>query len=235
MVEDLDHLLAGDHLLDIAVDGTQGLLLADEVTGGFGGQDLGHIDNEGHGKGHDDGQDPGGVNEVYEDHDQSHQGGNALGKALGQYLAKGIDVAGIAGHDVTGGMAVEIPQGQPLHLGEQIVPDGLLHALGDAYHQIIIEEGAQNAQAEHTGQLDEIAKQGRKVCGAALHHGQNIVVYQRTQRPAALGLGHGGQQNAHQHKDQGGGVFFQIAQQTQKGLLGVAGFAAVAAHSYRRH
>ncbi len=46
VVEDLDHLLAGDHLLDIAVDRAQSPLLAIKEARGLARQNLGDIDDQ---------------------------------------------------------------------------------------------------------------------------------------------------------------------------------------------
>ena len=71
VIKDLDHLLTGDHFLDIAVYRTQGFLLADEVLAGLfcqGGGDKHHRKDGDHG---DEGHNPGGRDHGDQDHHQS--------------------------------------------------------------------------------------------------------------------------------------------------------------------
>ena len=58
MGEDLDHLLAVDHFLYVAVQRAQRLLLADKVFGGFARHLHGDEDDAGDGEEHYDGQHP---------------------------------------------------------------------------------------------------------------------------------------------------------------------------------
>mgnify|MGYP002595955046 CR=1 FL=1 len=58
---------------------------------------------------------------------------------------------------------------------------------------------------------------------------------QSVQGAAAGGLGDGVGDDAQQHHAQSGKIGLHVAQQPQQGLSGVLGFAAVAAHSDRRH
>ena len=146
------------------------------------------------------------------------------------HLPQGIDIAGVTGHDVAGGVAVKVAQGQTLHFGKQVIPNGLLHALGHAHHQVVKQEGAHNAEAENAGKLQKVGFQGAKVRGAAGHHGQDIVVHQRSQRPAALSLGHGGGNDTDEDEDQQRNIIFHVAEQTNQGLHRVRRFAAIAAH-----
>ena len=138
VVEDFYYPLAVNHFLNIAIHRTQGLLLTDEVFSGLASQIFGGEDNQGDGKQHDNEQQPTGINEVPGNHHQGNQRGGALGNGLAYHLAQGIHVAGVAGHNVAGGVGIEIAQGQALHLYEHLVPDGLLGALADAHHQIVI-------------------------------------------------------------------------------------------------
>ena len=230
VVEDLDHLLAGDHLLDITVDRAQGTLLANKEARGLACQNLGDIDDQSHREEHDNGQDPGGIDQVPQHDYQGNRGGHTLGDGLGDHLPQGIDIAGVAGHDVTGGMAVEVAQRQALHLGEQIVTNGLLHTLGHAYHQVVEEEGAHNAEGEDAGQLHKVGFQSAEIRRAGGHHGQDIFVNQRSQGTAALSLGHRGGNDAEEDEYQQRGIVFHIAEQTQEGFSGVCRLAAIAAH-----
>ena len=235
MVEDFHHPLAVDHLFNIAVHRTQGLLLTDEVSSGLASQIFGGEDNQGDGKQHNNEQQPTGIDKVPGNHHQGNQRGGALGNGLAYHLAQGVHVAGVAGHNVAGGVGIEIAQGQTLHLYEHLVPDGLLGALADAHHQIVIQERAEDAHCEDSRHFQQKLANGAKVCGAGGYHGQDIRIHQCAQAAAALGLGNGGEEDTHQHDYQNRKVLTHIAQQTQQRLLRVLCHAAIAAHFHRGH
>ena len=233
--EDLDHLLAVDHFLHVAVQHTERLLLADKVSGGLPCHLHGDEDDAGDGKEHHDGQQPGGLEHSHKDHHNGHQRGGALGNGLGDHLPQSIDVAGVAGHDVTCGVGVKIPQRKGLHMGEHFVPDVLLGSLADLDHQEHKQEGRNHAHGKDAGKLAEIPEQGCKIRGAVLNHRQDIAVHQGAEGAAAGGLGDGVGDDAQQHHAQSGKIGLHVAKQPQEGFPGVFGFAAVAAHSDRRH
>ena len=233
--EDLDHLLTVDHFLYVAVQCAKRLLLADKVFGGFARHLHGDEDDAGNGEEHHDGQHPGGLQHPHKDHHNGHQGGRALGDGLGDHLPQSVNVAGVAGHDVAGGVGVKIPQGKRLHMGEHFVPDVLLGTLADLDHQEHEQEGRDHAHRKDAGKLAEISPQGRKIRRAIPHHRQDIAVHQCAEGAAAGGLGDGVGDDAQQHHAQSGKIGLHVAQQPQQGLPGVLCFAAVAAHSDRRH
>ena len=235
MVENLHHPLTRNHLFNVAVHRTQGLLLADEVLAGLSRQELCDKDNQGNGEEHDDEQHPAGGNQAPGHHEQGNDGGHTLGQGLTHHLAQGVDVAGIAGHDVARGVGVEVPQGQLLHFPEHFVPDGLLGPLGHRHQQIVHEEGTQNTHAKDAGNLKEVGGHRAKILGAGGHHGQDVVIHQGAQAPAAHGLGVGGEEDAQKHDQQHRGVLFQIAQEPQQRLFRAFRHAAVAAHFHRGH
>ena len=235
VVEDFHHPLAVNHFLNVPVHRPQGLLLADEILAGFPGQVLGDVDNQGDGKEHDEKQQPTGVDQAPGHHHQGDDGADALGDGLADHLAQGVGVAGEAGHDVARGGGIEVAQGKPLHFLEHLVPDGFLHPLGHSHQQVVHEKGAHNAHAEDGGNFHHKACHGPKVLGAGGHHGQDVVVHQGAQAPAAHGLGEGGEEDAHQDDQKHRGVLLQIAQQPEHGLFGAFRHAAIAAHFHRRH
>ena len=171
----------------------------------------------------------------HEHHHQRHHRGDRRGDGLGDHLPQGVDVAGVAGHDIACGVGVKIAQRQLLHLGKQLVADGLLNALGHAHHQIALEEGGHHAHHEDAGKLYDKVKQGLEIRAPLRHHGQDEPVNQLAQSRGAGGLGNGVEQDAHQHQGQHACVILQIAQYPQEGILGIFCLAAVAAHFCRRH
>ena len=235
MGEDLHHLLAVDHLLHKAVEGTQRALLADEILGRPLHNEHGHGQNAHDGEDHHNGQHPGGLQHGDKDHRKGDGGADGLGNGLGDHLPQGVDVAGVAGHDVAGGVGVEIAQGQTLHFGEHLIPDGLLGALTDTHHQKLLQKGAHHAHGKDAADFHKEGQQRGEVGASGFHHGQNVIIHQSAQGFAAGGLGDGGAKNTQQNHNQNGDVLLHVAQQPQQHLFGVLGLAAVAAHSYRGH
>ena len=235
MVEDLYDLLTADHFLDVAVDGTQGILLPDKELPGLPGKKFGDKNHGGYGKEHDNGQNPGGIQQVPRNHYQCDGRGNKLGKRLREHLPQCIDVAGIAGHDVAGGVTVEVTDGKPLHFGKQLIPNSLLGTLCYLNTQIVVQECTQNTHYEQTAQFYEESKQGAIVRRTGGYHGQNKFVHQRAQSPAAGSLCNRSRQNADKYQNQNGKIGLQIAKKPQQRLLGRFGFAGKTAGSDRRH
>ena len=228
VVEDLDHLLSGDHFLNIAVDSAQGLLLTHEELACLAGQRLGHEEHAYDGDHAHQRQDPGLDQHGDKQHDQRHHGGNGLGNGLGNHLPQGINVAGVAGHDVTGGVGVKIAQGKGLHFAEHFITDGLLDALGDTNHQIALQEAGEHAGDEHECHFHQEIENGCKIRGAAAHHGQNVIIHQGAQHGGAEGVNQRMDQNAEQNHADDQLIFQQVFQQAKEGLLGIFGFTAVA-------
>ncbi len=235
VVENLHHPLAVDHFLHITVDTAQGLLLADEETGGPAHHELGHEDDARDGEQQHQGQDGRLHEHGDEHHNEGHRRGDALGDGLGDHLPQGIDVAGVAAHDIACGVGIEIPDGKGLHMDEHFIPDGLLGSLGHLDHEPLLEEGGEDTRQEEAGQPDEESDHGSEIRRLLGKHGGDVVVHQGAQGRGAAGHGHGGDDDAHHHHGHGELVFFHIAQQALEGFLGVFGFAAVAAHFHGGH
>ena len=94
---------------------------------------------------------------------------------MGDHLPEGIDVAGVAGHDIAGGIGVEIADGELLHFGEGFIPNLLLDALGDTYHQVALQEAGYNADDEYAGQANQVTQQRAEVGRAGGYHGENEI------------------------------------------------------------
>ena len=235
VVEDLDHLLAVDHLLHIAVQRAQGALLTDEEFACLANDLHSDEQNAGHSEQDHQRQDPGGPDHGDEYHHQGDDGAGALGDGLGDHLPQGVDVTGIAGHNVARSVGIKVTQRKLLHFGKHLVPDDLLRTLADADHQKLMQEGGQHTANKDQSDLDQVLDQRAKVGRTGGHHGQDVIVYQVADVLAAFGLHQGGDHDTQQHHDQSGDVFSHIAQKPQQGLAGILGLAAVAAHSYGWH
>ena len=138
VAEDLDDLLAVHHLLDIAVDPAQILLLGDEEPPGA----LDALDGERHRRGdheqRDDQQRH--VEDNHRGHDahNRHNAGNELRHGLGNHLPHGVDVVGIDAHNIAVGVRVKILDRQFFHMAEQIFSHIMKSSLCNVYHDQIV-------------------------------------------------------------------------------------------------
>ena len=115
-------------------------------------------------------------------------------------MPQGIHVVGVDAHHIAVGVGVKIPDGQGLHVSEQIVADLLLHALGDGDHQAVVGQGAQGAHHIEAGHQEQSVEQAGE---HRVFHGQqrrDIVVDQGAQENGAGHRGHRADQDAYQHQ-----------------------------------
>ena len=148
----------------------------------------------------------------------------------------GIDIGGIPGHDVAGGIGIEIPDGQTLHLGEQLIPDGLLDTLGHAHHEIALEEVGDEAQEENAADFKEERSHGAEILGAGFHHRKNIVIHQLAQGSGTGSHGQSAADDAQKYNAQHHNMALQIGQHPEECLLGIFRFAVIRIESDRwRH
>ena len=235
VAEHLDHTLAGDHFLHIAVDRAQGFLLADEEIGGLSRNGLGQKQQQGYGDQRGGGEDGGGDEHGDHHRDNGHNGGNTLGNGLRDHLPQGVDIVGVAAHQVACGVGVKVADGQGLHMGKQRVPDGLLRTLPYPDHKQAVQEVGDQACQEDAAQPDHIVNQGSKIGILLGQHGGDVVIHQILQGLIAHHTGHGGDEDAHHHQHKTNTVLLHIAQQPQHGFSGILGLAAVTGHFYRGH
>ena len=145
VAEDLDHLLAFHHLLNVGVDGAQVLLLAGKVEGGTPGNAGGDQQHDGdHGQGE---QRQGNVQHqhAHKGGDDGHQGVDDLGNALADELAQGVHIVGVDRHDVAVGVGVEVTDGEGFHVLEQLHAEIAHGALADVDHDAVVAVGTQDA------------------------------------------------------------------------------------------
>jgi len=138
VAEYLDDLLAVDHLLDIAVECADGLLLTNEEVAALSADEFGDEHHHGNGCQHKQRQPEAGVQHGAEHCDHRDNGGEDLRDTLRQHLPQGVGVVGVKTHDVATGVGVEIADGQRLHVGEHLVPNGFEDALRHNDHQAVI-------------------------------------------------------------------------------------------------
>ena len=190
---------------------TQGALLTNEKFAGLAHDGHRHKENAANSDQNHQGEDPGGTHHGNKHHHQGDEGAGGLGDGLADHLPQGINVAGVAAHDIAGGVSVKVAQGQTLHFGEHFITDALLGALADGDHQKLLEEGCQHTNGKNAADLNEVLQQRCVVGAAAFHHGDDVVIHQVAHVLAALGGGKGAGHDAQQHTDQGGDVLLHIA------------------------
>ena len=210
MVKDLDHLLAADHLLDVAVHVAQGGLLGGVVGGAAFGAEP---DVQEHGRvahHHDEGQPP------VED-EQQHQGAGQLdealdghGKAVVQRVGHRVHVVGEVAHDVAVELGVEKPQGQGLDMGEQVPPDVVQHLLGGVDHGLGVAEGGQRAHAAD-------GRGGQHAAGQGVYIPVAHAVDHRADHIGAQQIAQGADRDQHRHRQEQKFVPPHIGQQGLEG------------------
>lgn len=141
VVEDLDHLLAPDHLLDVAVQLAQVLLLVIEIVGALfpavadveehGGVPKNDQETELPVQDEEDGQRPHNLDKTLDDH----------GKAVVEGIGDGVHVVGEAAHGVPVRVGVKVPERQLFHGVEEVPADVIDDLLGGFYHGLAVAEG----------------------------------------------------------------------------------------------
>ena len=225
MVEDLDDLLALDHLLDIAVHLAHSLLLLHKIPPAPSADELHrqHHHKE-HPKG-DAGQD-GTENDHHGDGPQEGQRtGDETSKAVVQGLGDGLNVVGIAAHQLAVGMGIKVFQGQALHLFKEVLPDLRHRVLGHMDHDAGIAIRAHRAgnvhrrhDAQHPGKAGKVP-------------GEDIVVDQGLDEEAAAHGAGGADHQQHRHNAKVQPISAQIPHELADGLFEVLGLLEAASGS----
>ena len=217
MVENLDDLLAFDHLLDITVYRAQRLLLPLEVDTAAAADHLhysAHQGKEGKGDQRQDG--------IEDDHHQhrTHKGqhiGDDAGKAAVEHLRHGVDIVGEPAHEIAGLVAVIVADGQLLQMVKQVLPDGRHRPLGHMHHDAGISERAQGAEGEQAAHQQQHPEQSGEIAG------QDIVVQQRLEHIAGGHTAGGAGDQAHRHQHQRRFIAAHIMHQLFEGALHILG------------
>ena len=221
MAEYLHHFLTVQHLFDKAVHQTQMPLLAHVVFARQFGKVGRHDEHDAGRQQRDDGQ--GGVEQDHRDEggEHRHTGVDDLGNTLAQQLAQGVDVVGVHRHDVAVGVGVKVGDGQGFHAVEQVVPQAAHGALADGDHDAVVAEGRYHTNNKNAGQLHKAGGQTGKIRGAAVQHGQDVVIHQRLGKGGADDGGYRRDQDAEDDQRKGQGVVMQhIAQHPVQHLQG---------------
>ena len=110
-------------------------------------------------------------------------------------------------------MGVKVPDGQRLHVGEHLVADALLGALGDAGCEQALNEHGHDTGGKGGGHLENDGKKTGKVGVLDQKQGLDVVVDDGFQERHAHHTGNGGNDDADQDHDQLPAVGLEILQQ----------------------
>ena len=199
VAEDLDDLLAGDHLLDIAVDGAEIVLLPFKIFAGALRHQHTHAEHE---KDHQQAHDR--ERNVQHDHgdeaaDEGDRGRDELRDRLADDLAQGVHVVGIDGHDIAVGMRVEKGDRQLLHAGEELDAQALHRALAHRDHDAIIDIAREGAEQKHAHEHKHDAGQRAVVRHGRLRERNDVIINQRAHGERADERDERGEDDADNH------------------------------------
>ena len=217
MVEDLDDLLTLDHLLNIAVDRAQRLLLLLEADPAAAADVFHHQQHQRQKHKGNQRQNPVQIQHHANGTQKGQGAGNQAGEAVIQHFRNGVDVVCEAAHQVAGLVRVKIPQRQLLHPAEQIAADGCHGTLGNVHHDAGIGKGAQRRQAEGTAQQHQHPDQAREIAG------QDIIVDNGLEKEAAQNRGGAAEHQTHGYQHQRALIAGHIAQQLFHRALHILG------------
>ena len=177
VVEDLDHLLAGDHFLDVAVRLAELDLLGNEVLGRALGDDPGKKEHH-DGENEDDCREEEVGNEHHDEADNHRREGRGDHReSPGEEFAESVDVVGVNRHDVAVGPGIEVGNRKGEHVVEEVVADLLHDPLGDPRHEVVVEIAADEAEGiDPRHHADHDRELRRKRRGSSLESRADVVV-----------------------------------------------------------
>ena len=220
VAEHLDDFLSVNHFLDIAVYRTNGVLLLHKESTAFAAYKLGNKHHQCHKRQHKQRQPDTQPHHCHEHCNDCDDRRKDLRDTLCQHLPERIGIIGVQAHYIAAGVGVEKANGQRLHMGEHLVPNGFQNALCHNDHEPVIEQRTQNAGGIQHAQLCQCPCQSGKVTAAVQQHGRNIVIDQRLQKRRTCHACHSTDQNADKHQYQLHPVPFHIREQPDEAFSG---------------
>ena len=215
MIEHLDDLLAGDHLLNISIQFPQAALLLGIVDTAVPGAEI-DIPKHGGIPHHNEQRQP------PVEHEKQDQGAGDLdkslddqGKAVVQGVRNGVHVVGEQAHQVAFTVGIEKLQGECLQIGKQVAADLSQDFLGGPDHDLAVTQGAEGPhQVDHSGQAHTGSQVGQTAVfqQAVDHRADHIGAQQRR---------NGTERRQHRHQRQHDPVMFEIAPQAAEGMAQV--------------
>ena len=218
VAEDLDDLLAVDHLLNIAVEIGQRRLLRHEVAADAAGELAHEHENERHDGAHDQRQPDADVQHAEKHDRQRKHGRHELRHGLRDHLAQRIGIVRIQAHDVAVRMRVKVADGQALHLFKHLVADALERALRDRDHAAVIQPCGQRTDKIYAADGDQRTDQAGIVRRRRAEHGHDIAVDQLLQEHGRGRACDRAQQDADRHEHERALIGAHIRQQALERL-----------------
>ena len=229
MAEHLDDLLAVDHLLDIAVDPAERLLLLEEVLRGLTAQLFNDLEHDAHAEQYEQRQPYIRHQHADEHRDNGHRRGKHLRHGLAEHLLQRIGIVGEMAHQIAVGMRIEVANRQLLHMREHLVTHLFEHALRNADHQPVVDKRSCNADEIDHRHAHQRMQQTGKHRRCLQQQRRNIVVDQAFEEHGACHVCHSRQQNADEYNHKLYAVaLLNIFHKTSERLFRI--FAALAAH-----
>ena len=213
VAEDLDDLLAVDHLLNIAVEIGQRRLLRHEVAADAAGELAHEHENERHDGAHDQRQPDADVQHAEKHCRKREHRRYELRHGLRDHLAQRIGIVRIQAHDVAVRMRIKIADGQALHLLKHLVTDALERALRDRDHAAVIQPCGQRTDKIYAADGDQRTDQAGIVRRRCAEHGHDIAVDQLLQEHGRGRACDRAQQDADRHEHERALIGAHIRQQ----------------------
>ena len=161
VAEDLDDLLAGHRLLNIALGFGDGLLLAQEEFGAAAADALGDDDHQNHAEHRNERQPDAEIehNAEHGQHDRARL--DEGGDGFGHELAQRVDIVGVKAHDIAVLMRVKVANGKILHAAEHLLTELIKKALCHIGHELLVDEDRNDR--EHI-ERNEQRQNGDELC-----------------------------------------------------------------------
>ena len=222
MVENLNDLLALDHLLDIAVDIADSLLLGGEVPAAAAADGFDHQQHHRQHQKRYSSED--GAEDDHHCHgaEERQRAGNEACKAVVQRLGHCFNIVGIPAHQLAVGMGIEEFQGEALHFVKQVRPELCHGILRHMDHDAGVAIGAQGAHSVHAAHDCQHFRKPRKIAG------ENIIVDEGLNEVRARHGAGGADEQQHHHDHQQRLIPPQIAHELFQRTPQVLGLAEAA-------
>ena len=217
VVEHLDHLLPGHHLLDIAVQLPQAVLLLLVIGLAPPPTEADVEEHEDIKHRHDEGKLP---IEQKQHGEGAHHLDRTLdehGKAVVERLRDRVHVVGEVAHHIAVALGVKKAEGQGLDVGEQIPPDVVEHLLGRLHHDLGIAQRREHPCAVDGGSDRHAQHQGVEAAGRQ-------TVDHRPDHIGAKKVSQGAEGHQHRHGQEQQLVPSQVGQQGAQRVAQVLGF-----------
>ena len=228
MGKGLDHLEALDHLLDVAVDITQGILLLLVIPAAASAEDL--EDQEGGTQSQNRYQKEQRAHHQHDHHD-AHEHDSAGDQGDQTLLQSHLDIVGVVGeaaHEFAVGVLVEVGQRKGLEVVKEVFAQAVGAPLGQLDH-----DGRLGVDRHHTHQIDayQLEDIHKEVHGAGIAAVGDVVDDDEVDEGGAANVGAYREQQAHQHQKKGPLPLGKVAQQAGDRPLQVLGLFKAAVSS----